>query len=78
MANKSLRIEQVGVVFFAVLATVALTIEEPMPIAAGWLGHAVWDVLHPHPMTTSMPSWYSPFCIGFDVVVAAYLVIRFI
>jgi hypothetical protein len=28
-------------------------------------------------LDTSMPRWYVPLCIGFDVVVAFYVVIRF-
>jgi hypothetical protein len=75
---KAFNIETLSMIGFGVLATVAIMNDEPMLIAAGFLGHALWDALHPHPMTTAMPLWYVPACIGMDVVLAAYLFIRFV
>ena len=74
---KSLNFEQMGIIVFTVLATVAITKDKPLLIAAGFFGHALWDALHPHPLSTTTPRWYGPVCIGFDVVVAVYLFLRF-
>jgi hypothetical protein len=75
---KAFNIETLIMISFGVLATVAIMNNEPMLIAAGFLGHALWDALHPHPMSTAMPPWYVPACIGMDVVLAAYLFVRFV
>ena len=70
--------EELGIVFFAVVATMALSTREPIWLAGGLFGHAAWDAMHHRRgLDTSMPRWYVPFCIGFDVVVALYVVIRF-
>ncbi len=46
-------------------------------LAAGWAGHAAWDLVVPAFADVSyMPTWYAAVCVGFDVVVAAYLVVR--
>jgi hypothetical protein len=46
------------------LTTTAAT-EEPVVLAAGYIGHAVWDAVH-HPRTihTRVPRWYVPLCLG--------------
>lgn len=70
--------EEVGIVIFAILATVALGTREPLWLAGGLFGHAVWDAIHHRRgLDTAMPRWYVPLCIGFDVVVAVYVLIRF-
>ena len=70
--------EELGIVIFAIVATVALSTREPLWLAGGLFGHAVWDAIHHRRgLDTSMPRWYVPLCIGFDVVVALYVVIRF-
>jgi hypothetical protein len=46
--------------------------------AAGYLGHAAWDAIHHHKaVDTVIPDWYVPLCIGYDLVVGAYILIRF-
>ncbi len=43
-------------------------------LAAGWAVHAAWDFIVPAFTDVSyMPTWYAAVCVGFDVVVAAYL-----
>jgi hypothetical protein len=67
--------EELGIV---IVATVALSTREPLWLAGGLFGHAAWDAMHHRRgLDTSMPRWYVPLCIGFDVVVALYVVIRF-
>ena len=46
-------------------------------IAAGWGLHAVWDLISPAISDISYaPWWTGPACLGFDPVVALYLVAR--
>jgi hypothetical protein len=42
-------------------------------VAAGWVGHAVFDVVHRPGPDTRLPSWYAPMCAGYDLVLAAKL-----
>ena len=72
------RIEYVGLVVFFVLPLVALVNDLPLLLAAGYVGHAAWDVIHhPRAVTTAMPAWYVPLCIGYDVVIGVYVLLRF-
>jgi hypothetical protein len=43
-------------------------------LAAGWAAHGVWDLMVPSLKDVSyMAKWYVAACLGFDVVVAAYI-----
>lgn len=43
-------------------------------VAALWLLHAVYDVVHGHlVMNLGVPGWYPSLCLGFDMVIAVYL-----
>ena len=74
----ALAIEWVGLVLFMALATVALVRESAWLLAAGYLGHGLWDAVHHRRgIDTAMPWWYVPACLGYDAVVAIYVLIRF-
>jgi hypothetical protein len=76
--QSALGIEWVGLVLFMALATVALVRESAWLLAAGYLGHGVWDAVHHRrEIDTAMPWWYVPACLGYDAVVAIYVLIRF-
>ena len=46
-------------------------------LATGWAVDAAWDFAVPVFTDVSyMPAWYAAVCVGFDVVVAAYLAVR--
>lgn len=76
---REFRIEYAGFVLFAALATVALTTGSALVLAGGFIGHALWDGLHrDRGIHTAIPWWYVPLCLGFDVVVGAYVLIRFL
>ena len=46
-------------------------------LTIGWGLHALWDLLAPYVFDLAyMPGWYAPACLGFDLVVASYLVTR--
>lgn len=74
--SREFRIEYAGVVLFTTLATVGLALRAPAVLAAGYLAHGLWDVVHgPRGIHTLIPRWYAPLCIGFDAVLGAYLLI---
>lgn len=66
-------VEVGGLVLFAVLAVLGLRFS-PWMLAAAWLAHIAWDTgLHGQD-TVFVPLWYPRACIGFDLVVSAYIV----
>jgi hypothetical protein len=74
----SFRAEYLGLVIYGALAVLALTAEEPLLLAGGYIGHGIWDALHPHAVDTKMPWWYVPVCIGFDFVFGLYIFARYV
>jgi hypothetical protein len=56
----------------------SLTLNEPLFLVGGYVGHGLWDAIHPHAVDTRMPWWYVPMCIGFDFVFGIYILIRFV
>lgn len=70
--------ESVGLVIYGALAVLALSLNEPLFLAGGYLGHGLWDLLHPHALDTRMPWWYVPMCIGLDFVFGIYILVRFV
>jgi hypothetical protein len=71
--SRSLVIEMVGVLLFGLLAWLGLR-RSLWWLSIGWLGHVAWDVgLHLDRTLAGVPAWYPLFCIGFDLVVAGYL-----
>jgi len=66
-------IELAGVAIFAVFAWLGLK-KSGWFLAAGWALHPLWDAgLHVY-STQFVPRWYIGGCIGFDLLVAAYIV----
>ena len=69
-----LPVEFGGIALFASLAALGTWLS-PGYLAAAWAVHAAWDVVTPLWTDTSyMPEWYAGVCVGFDFVVALYLV----
>lgn len=72
-------VEYVGLIIFFAVPVVALVNDLPVLLAAGYIGHALWDAFHhPGAVTTEMPRWYVPFCISFDIVIGVYVLLRFV
>lgn len=47
----------------------------PYFLAAGWILHAIWDLLHhKHVLKTKTEEWYPPFCLSYDLVVAGFII----
>lgn len=66
-----------GVGVFFVLAYLGVT-RSMWFIAIGWLGHVLWDIAVNFIESGGVaPEFYSRFCIGFDLVSAAYIFWRF-
>ncbi len=71
-----LTVELVGSALFGALGVLGV-VSSIWFLAAGWAVHAAWDFVVPAFADVSyMPSWYAASCVGFDVVVAAYLAAR--
>jgi hypothetical protein len=70
--------EYVGLVIYGAAAVLSLTLNEPLFLVGGYVGHGLWDAIHPHAVDTRMPWWYVPMCIGFDFVFGIYILIRFV
>lgn len=72
-----LTIETAGVLAFGALAITA-TATDPQAaryvLAAGWLGHAAWDVAH-HRADRVVPRWYAELCLICDLIVATSLLL---
>jgi hypothetical protein len=66
--------ELLGVALFGSLAWLGLRVSLWW-LALGWLGHVGWDVgLHLDRAQPIVGAWYPLFCVGFDLVVAGFLV----
>ena len=76
--RRAFREEYVGLVVHGAIAALALSLREPVLLAVGYFGHAVWDAIHhPRAIDTVIPRWYVPLCLGYDTVVGAYILLRF-
>ncbi len=68
--------ELVGVALFGIVAWQGVR-RSPLWLAAGWAAHVGWDLLlHPLAGGGYAPVWYVRACIGFDLVVAAWIALR--
>ena len=48
----------------------------PLLIAAGYLAHGLWDLLHHrHGPYADTPQWYIPFCVVYDWLVGMFLLL---
>ena len=69
--------ETLGALIYGGVAVVAMTARQPILLGVGYVAHALWDAIHPHGLDTKMPWWYVPMCIGFDVPIGLYVLLRF-
>ena len=74
---KNILSETVGLGIFSALAIFALR-RSAILLALGWMLHVGWDLAaYPLISAASMPHGYRWACVGFDLVLAGYLVGRF-
>jgi hypothetical protein len=66
-----------GVLAFGALAVAGLSVHTGF-LAAGYVLHGVWDLLHHR---TDVPArrapWYIPLCLAYDWIVGAYLLLLY-
>jgi len=59
---------------FLAVGAIALWADAPVILATGYAAHGLWDLVHhPRAVTTPVRGWYPPFCVVFDVAVAAFI-----
>jgi hypothetical protein len=59
---------------FTALAALGIQRDSPGLLGVGWLSHPIWDALHYGGRgPTRVRSWFPPFCISYDVALAAPL-----
>jgi len=69
-----LLVEAGGFILFTVLALLGLKYS-PWVLALAWFAHIGWDTLLHSQITSFVPQWYPAACIGFDLVVGAYIIV---
>jgi hypothetical protein len=78
-----LAVQLAGVATFSLLALIAIVVDPQVGhhvVAAGWFGHAAWDVAHHrdlnrHSGTAVVPRGYAEWCFVLDLLVGASLVV---
>lgn len=79
-----LPLEAAGLIAYGMMAVFSSTSRSPFLAAAGWAAHCAWDMgvhaVHwpahgalPSDGAPHVPSWYPGFCMGFDLILAAWL-----
>lgn len=70
-------LEVIGVIAFFSLSLFGRW-SSPALLAVGYFVHGAWDALH-HlgAIPTFLPDWYAPFCLAYDWLVGAFIVVRF-
>ena len=67
-----LAMEAAGAGIFGIIAVAGL--RRPAWLAMGWVAHVAWDVgLHLDRAQSVVGAWYPLACVGFDLVVAGFL-----
>jgi hypothetical protein len=71
--REALLLELGGLVLFGGVALAAWG-SRRLLLAAGWAGHALWDVgFHTGGRGAYVPEWYPLLCVAFDLLLAGYL-----
>jgi hypothetical protein len=68
-------IELAGALAFAAVALAGLQFN-PLLIAGGYVAHGFWDLFHHrHGPYADTPHWYIPFCVVYDWILGAFLLV---
>ncbi|MCT9084173.1 hypothetical protein [Streptomyces fulvoviolaceus] len=73
----ALTLQAAGLLAFGAVALVAVAVDDTVAryvLAAGWLGHAVWDVVH-HRSGKVVPRAWAEWCFVVDLLGAAALLV---
>lgn len=69
-------LELTGLAMFTLAAVLGVKTSTWM-LALGWGVHAAWDVmLHKLTDVAFVPHWYPAVCVGFDLLLAAYIAVQ--
>jgi len=69
-------IEICGMALFLLLGMLGLWVSSSF-LAAGWLLHGLWDILHhPRAIRTKLVTWYPPLCMAFDFIIGLFILFR--
>ena len=74
-ARRWLTAQTAGVLAFGAVAITAVELDPGAAryvLAAGWLTHAAWDVLH-HRADRVVPRWYAELCMASDLLIVTAL-----
>jgi hypothetical protein len=69
-------VEVAGFILFSVLAFLGYKFS-PWMLAMAWFAHIAWDTLLHSQSTVFVPQWYPAVCVGFDLVMGAYLIVAY-
>lgn len=68
-------IELAGALVFAAIGLAGLQFN-PLLIAGGYVAHGFWDLFHHYPGPyADTPHWYIPFCVVYDWILGAFLLV---
>jgi hypothetical protein len=72
---RNIIIEVTVALTFIIVALLGLWVS-PYFLLAGYVGHGVWDMVHSQTLVqTKVPAWYKPFCMVYDWMIAAFIVV---
>ena len=67
------------IVILLFLTSVLGVLVSPVRLAAGYVIHGGWDVLHhKHMIGTPIVAWFPPICAIFDFIVGLFVLIRYL
>jgi hypothetical protein len=68
-------IELLGGLGFGLVALAGLSLNAAW-IGGGYIAHGFWDLVHHRPgLHADTPKWYIPFCVVYDWIVGAFLIV---
>ena len=67
--------EFAGLLIYTVFAVLGLRVSGWF-LCLGWALHVAWDTILHGPQTDFVPYWYQMLCVGFDLLLAAYIGFR--
>ncbi len=78
-----LMLQTVGLLGYGAIALLALLLDPAVGhyvVAAGWIGHAIWDVAHHrdlnhHRAVGVVPRWYAESCFVLDLLIGTSLLV---
>jgi hypothetical protein len=74
-STRALLIESIAMTLFVVIAVAGFKFNIWLVVAA-LAGHGIFDMVHGQLITNpGVPTWWPPFCLAYDVVVAAVVAI---